>query len=423
MKRAIWMLTICVVVAMVTTSCKKDLFDQQKAEELLKYEFHNDTIDANHTWTLLNDLTLNITANVAGTDHVEVLSANPYAGRSEILGTAIVRENEQTTLYCSVPDIQDSIYVAAVDGSGKYTVVAIKPTSRDVNFTTLNTRNTGQLTAPTLQEVWYCFCTGFPDASATWGFNDLVLHVSKEVVNEYRLRLNVTLAAVGTTNQLAAALRLNNVRFSDVASVTVDGPSNAFIRYPDRQRLLIESSDLLLEARDGTAVINLFDDAHAVYKIIESSNGVVTRALFNVSHDVLAGAAFAEWSPVTVSYDIVFREPGRARRISYGDFDPFIVYYRLAMRMEVHKYTYKLHESLNSMYEGKGAAYDNGYTWALEVPYTWFRYPTYGNAMGSYKNGAIFGAYQRMTHSFGEWAADRNTAKDWYLYPVTTMVY
>ena len=37
--------------------------------------------------------------------------------------------------------------------------------------------------------------------------------------------------------------------------------------------------------------------------------------------------------------------------------------------------------------------------------------------MGSRKRGARGGAYHTFEHSFGEWAEDKDEAKDWYQYP------
>jgi hypothetical protein len=120
---------------------------------------------------------------------------------------------------------------------------------------------------------------------------------------------------------------------------------------------------------------------------------------------------------VTVSYDVKFKKSNAAYSVNFGQLDPFILYYYNSNVWEVHKYAYKFKETLYSYYSDSPSSYDSGFTWALEVPYKWFRYPLEGISMGSYKNGVIYGAYQKPYHSFGEWGADMTVARDWYLYP------
>ena len=417
MRRVVWILATGMLVATVA-SCKRNLYDLELTKEVLKQTFYNDTVDTKHTWTLLDDYTVKVTANAADVARIELLSANPYApdGKSvELLASQEASEGETVTLAYSVAKANDYVYVAAVSSTGQYTVVAIKPGTETADFSALNTTNSGKLDTPTKQEVYYCFCNSFPQPSTTWSFNDLVYRVSKEVISDKVLRINVTLVALGSTNQMAGALRLDGISYdNDVEDISISN-HNTFLKYTSSQRTIIKDENIKLRGQDGSVVINLFDDAHLAFYVRTDDAGTVSRYNINVSHT--KDVNHMEFSPVTVSYDITFKKSGIARNITFGKLDPFILYYYNSNIWEIHKYPFKFKEVLYEYYSDSPSSYDTGFTWALEVPYSWFRYPLEGATMGSYRNGVIYGCYQQPYHSFGEWGADKDKAVDWYLYP------
>lgn len=399
------------------SGCKKNLYDIELTKKALELTFHNDSVDKTHTWTLLDDYTIQVTANVTDVDRIEVLTVNPYAPNNksvELLATQEVEEGEDVTLIYSVPTANDSVYIAAVTDEEAYYVVAVKKGTATADFTTLNTTNKGTITTPTIQEVYYCYCNSFPQPSITWGYNDIVYRVSKEVVSDNVLRVNVTLAALGSTNQMAGALRIDGISYDDVDNIKISN-GNTFNKYSGSSRLIIKEEDVMLKGQDGSAVINLFDDAHLAFYVRKEDNGKINRYLINITHTT--DVTHMEFSPVTVSYDITFKKNNVARNISFGKLDPFILYYYNSNVWEVHKYAYKFKEILYSYLSGSPSSYDTGFSWALEIPYKWFRYPLEGVAMGSYKNRALYGAYQERGHSFGEWGSNKTVATDWYLYP------
>lgn len=417
MKKLFGLIAITLVTCATLTSCKKDLFDAELTKEALKLTFHNDVVDPNHTWCLLDDKTVTVTANVVGVKRIEILSVNPYAsqGKSvELMAKRDVTENEKVSMTYSVPQANDSVYLAAVREDGTYRVVAIKSGRATADFTTINTKNTGALASPVPQEIFYCYCNSFPQPSVTWSFTDCVMILSKEIINSNTLRINVTLAALGSINQTAAGLRLDGINYSDVESISISN-NNTFNKYENARRTIIQDDALGLQGQDGSFVINLFDDAHLAFSVNVDDVGYVTRYLINISHKT--DDTHKEFSPVTVSYDVKFKKNDIAYSVNFGQLDPFILYYYNSNVWEVHKYTYKFKETLYSYYSDSPSSYDSGFTWALEVPYKWFRYPLEGISMGSYKNGVIYGAYQKPYHSFGEWGTDMTVARDWYLYP------
>ena len=410
-------MAVVLVTSATLTSCKKNLYDPELTKEALKLTFHNDKVDPNHTWRLLDDKTVTVTANVAGVNRIEILSVNPYASEGkivELMAQRDVTEGEQVSMSYSVPQFNDSVYLAAVKEDGTYRVVAIKSGKATADFTTINTKNTGTLASPVLQEVFYCYCNTFPQPSTTWSFTDCVMTLSKEIVNPQTLRIHVTLAAVGSTTQTAAGLRLDGINYSDVESVSISG-SNTFNEYGNTRRTIITTDDLGLQGQDGSFVINLFDDAHLAFVSNVDEAGYVSRYYINISHTT--DETHKEYNPITVSYDVKFKKSNAAYSINFGQLDPFILYFYNSNVWEVHKYAFKFKETLYSYFSGSPSSYDTGFTWALEVPYKEFRYPLQNISMGSYKNGVIYGAYQRPSHSFGEWGADMSMARDWYLYP------
>lgn len=424
---------IAALAAMITstTSCNKNLFDKQVTDTIKKITFHNDKVDPNHTWSLMNDWVMKVYPNISGVKRIEILSEDPYTSReAEVLGSRNVTENKQTTVRYSVPTVATTVYVAAIteDGDGKeqYTVVSAPVSSSSVvDFTSPIAHSGSILKTPEPMTVYYCYCASYPEPDPNdkgWGYNDLVLKVQKEYVNEMAIRLHVTLQAIGTTKQIAAAIRLNGVKYADLYDITTTTEKNTFIKDPEAEGFIIEDKNLKIEGRDGYAVLKLFDDAHAAFRVKTNNNGTVERWMFNVSHTTSAGST--EWNPVTVSYNVVFNK-AIASEIGFWNLDPFIAYYYNTARWEVHKYNYKFCETLFSIYEGRESAYYDGFSWALEIPYSQFRYPLSGNGIGSYKDGVLYGAYQYQGHSFGEWGSDRNKAQDWYLnkYAQSKMVY
>lgn len=426
MRKTIWVIMTCIVVGVLTTltttSCNKNEFDKEVADTMKLLTFHNDKVDPHHNWSLINDWGIKVLANSPDVKRIEILSQNPYTSvYSEVLAARETTEGEEVYLYYSVPTMCDSVYVAAVNSKEEYKIVAVPyMTPNTVNFSKLNTKNSGLFNKLQNQKVWYCYDISFPEPSNTWSYNDVVMSLSKEYVNEYVMRITVTLHALGTTKQVAAGLRLSGVKYEKVEQVYVEG-DNKFIKDPDAKRYIIEDKDLLLKANDGSAVINLFDDAHAAFFGQHNENGTITRYKFNVSHT--SGPEYMGYPDVSVTYNVIFNEPGLTTRLGFTDFDLFVSYFYITAPWEVHKYRYKFQETIAEYYQGNQNAYADKFTWALEIPFSQFRYPTAGNAMGSYKNSVSYGTYNKLYHSFGEWGTNMNQATDWFLYPNSGMVY
>ena len=400
MKQTLRLLVCMTTLTLILGACKKEMFDSDTAKKIMDLSFHNDTVDKYHDWTLISDWNVRVKANVEGVRSIKLLSGNPYTDEKvEQVGVREANQDDVIEMSCSLPVIAQQY---------------------DVDFSKLNTVNQGTLKDVGHQEVFYCFCSSYPEPSETWGFNDCVLRISTELRSSRTLRITVTLQAVATVTQIAAALRLDGVSYNQVEKIEPVGGSN-FKRAEKLARNFIKDEDVLLKGQDGSAVINMFDDAHAAFYNKTNSQGMVFRYRYNVKHSNTGGCY--EFTSPSISYDVTFKNEGMANTITYTALDPFILVNYAGTIWEIHKYRYKFKETLYSYYSGQPLAYNNGFTWALEIPYSWFRYPLTDNSMGSYKKGALYGAYQTFDHSFGEWGADRYKARDWYLYPNTSMVY
>jgi LruC domain-containing protein len=248
----------------------------------------------------------------------------------------------------------------------------------------------------------------------------VVLRISQERTSENQITVNVTLAAVGSLSQVAAAMRIANYKYDDIESVTTldnetfdDGLKKTSLPF-------IDSRDLLIKGIDDAAVINLFEDAHwATGATRYASEGYIERYKYNVSKTT--SSQYDMMSPRTISYVITFKNPSQLDYFTLDLLDPFIIVEYMGTYMEVHAiYRYRSNTALHEYVQPNVAVI---LPWALTVPDGSFRYPLDGVNIGFAKDGALFGAYMTGGHSFGEWASNRLQAIDWYYYPTANQVY
>ena len=421
MKKFTVLISFVFILGYSLSSCETELYDKEIVEQILDYSFHNDTVDAYHTWRLMSEHNIHVENTVSNSDRVLLLTEDPHENETaEILSEQPISDGGSASMLYSVALAQHQLYAAVVTVDGAYHVTPFKKGDSKVTVLT-DSKEAKRTYKPSQQEVYYCFCTDYPQPSSSWDFNDLVLRISRKDVDDYTVQLNVTLVAVGTMLQEAAALRLAGVDYDEIESLTRVN-NKSFAVNSSFGRTIIKDGEDLLHSLNGEAVINLFDDAH----IALNSDGIdasaqVIRGYYNVGNSTDPSYLYA--NEVTVSYLVKFKQKGRAKAVTYDIIDPFVAYNYNGSIWEVHKYLYKHDEVLFHYYSGNPFNYDTGYTWALEIPYSWFRYPLQGYTIGSYKEGVIRGCYRERGHSFGEWAANRNQAIDWYLYPMQGSVY
>ena len=281
----------------------------------------------------------------------------------------------------------------------------------------------------TPQSLRYCFEDNFPNAG-DYDFNDVVLTVTPSL-NDRTLTIQVSLDAVGATENIGAAMRLIGVKSTDLESYTVTKgfPS------PEGQGLgdynNIQTSDVFLpEGHETNAtsnmVIVLFKDAHWAINPNKASDGGVLRYFWNtVKRD--DGYQYKYYAdPATATYTLVFKDAEKASSMLAANlYDVFIVEPYNGAFWEVHTVQngFKTAQVFNpTKPAGYAEAYGSNMPWAIMVPGD-FQYPNEWQVIGKNKNGENTGAYHTPGHSFVEWAEDSETATDWYLYPDEELVF
>ena len=422
MKRNVFYTLFIIAAATVFCGCIRDKFQYYGYEDQLEGYFPVDSIEKGHTWTLTNACQSFLSGNVPDAAKVQILSGNPYEDTGvEVLAEAYTTSAISKQMTYIVPSILRTVYAVVRDADDNILRITSAPTnSSNISFGTEEPTGTPYTISP--QRIFYCYEADYPNPG-DWDYNDIVFSVTKELTDDENVvALNVTLNAVGYLTQIAAALRLVGYSYDDV-EITQD-EKTTFVTAPDHERTLIKQKDLKLKALNGDAVINLFDDAHlAMFHL--SADGSVYRRYFNTMENGSSTSA-ATQSPVTVTYYIEFANEYEARNFNLGQIDPFIVvqYGQTGDHFwEIHTYPYKLTEMLFNYYEGAAASYNNGFSWAIAIPYKDFRWPLEEEPIGMRKNSIVSGAYQESGHSFGEWTLDHADAQDWYEYPAEGGVY
>lgn len=405
-------------VTMVLSSCVRNMFDQQRYEEIVEDQSPVPDVDKSHDWMLSTSQILMV--DISGLEDIEriqVFSGNPAESSTAlVVGEAYVSEKSVVSMSITYPSTQKLLYAAAIDDEDLYTVVPFDPSASDVvNFShpVASKKKMPYIFSP--QIYTYLYEEEFPDPG-DYDYNDVVLRVSMERSAEREVRINVQLAAVGGVKQMAAALRLVGYRFDDIESVkSVDDASFDVVggvELPDQIRSLIKDKDLLLKGLINDAVINLFADAHwATGDNINTDYGVVTRKRYNVANE--SNDTYGRFIPRELTYIVTFKETVDVNYLSQVALDPFVLLEYNGGKWELHTYNYN---SAQVLYPHPELDSKN-LPWVFCIPNSTFRWPRHGVAIGTRKQGARGGAYHTFEHSFGEWAEDKDDAKDWYQYP------
>jgi LruC domain-containing protein len=411
-----------IVIAGALSACVKDKFRYYGYEDQLEGSFPVDYIDPGHDWTLTTLTNTFIKGTVPNAKKLLILSGNPFeASNVEILAEAFTSSSISKNMTYLAPSHISSIYVAVLDEDGKY--LSLKKGNVGGEITISKDVPTGTVKNVVPQKIYYGYEANYPNPG-DWDYNDIVLTMTKELTSETTVDVQVTLTAVGYLSQIGAAIRWVGKQYDAVKDNVEREESSTFMNAPDQPRLFFsgEWTDFQ-KSRSGEFVINLFDDAHlAMYHL--ASDGSVIRRYFNTMTN--PGSTGANRDTKTVTYTFTFDNEYEARNFTLAELDPFIIvrYGTSGSNFwEVHTYPYKLDEVLYPYYNGAADSYDNGFSWAVAIPYAKFLYPEEDFVIGEYKNSIISGAYQKSKHSFGEWILDRTDSRDWFLYPADGAVF
>ena len=412
---------VAAVLTLGAASCSKEIYDEQRHYEIIKYVSPVDSVDQKHTWQLSNYYTYSVSANVSvGAQKLELYSGNPVEStNAELLARTFVKDGQEVILSASVPAMLKTVYAALVDGNGTYTVVGFSPTDYYVDFTTpIAIRQAPSLKTPKVMAYTYCYEENFPEPG-DYDFNDVVMRISLERTAQKAMTIGVTLAAVGASKPLAGALRLVGYRFEDIDSVVAVNGKTLNVNVPSTCYELIETDDILLKGRNKEAVINLFMDAHwAIGDDIETVNDDFIRKKYNVAR------SYSETYDITyaksAAYTVYFSSEAALNGFTQEMLDPFLITYYAGARLEIHLDEFR---DAQTFYNYNTISFKD-IPWALRI----FQYPLEGNQIGFRRrledgSTAMFGAYMTVGHSFGEWAENRNSCLDWYEYPTSNQVY
>lgn len=416
-RRTVMVIATAVVVGCI--SCQRDQYDEAFHQEYMDSISPVDSIDAAHDWELTQRLQVAVNANVEGAiAKVQILSSDPRKEGAQIIAQAPMHAGGMKTLAISCPKLNNQLYAALVDSAGRYTVTQFYTfDSGVIDFASPLYSDTHVDYTPEPQGYAFCYDEELSQTNADYDYNDVVLHIAQERTGELEMRYHVTLEAIGSTQQLAAALNLPQVGFDDVVSVTTVGGESFNLNNGNelRDQMILVKSELkkqsVFKGRNGEAVVSLFADAHwATGDIIEENYGLMTRKYYNVSR--ASSDDYQVMVPRTVTYIVTFKQGTVLNQMTLNDIDPFIIVGFNGAFIEVHPYPYRRNAVV---YEGW---YPDIRTlpWSLTIPTTDFHHPLEGCNIG-FKKGKFlgFGAYPQSGHSFGEWAEDMTQATDWYL--------
>lgn len=413
---------------LILTSCHKDVFNEDDYNKILDEASPVDSVDAKHTWELAQDHIYVVEANVhIGVKSVQILSDNPLTAlNAEIMAESPIEDGGRIMMAATVPTRIYQLYAALVDDNGSYTVVSFPVETTVVNFSGVkSTESQKPLKARLVQQKLVCCFEEEMPEPGDYDYNDVVLRLSREVVDSRHLKIGVELTAVGGSKQLAAGLRLVGYKAEDIDSVTIEGGgsfdlggSHYNIPLQKTASPLFESSSLLQSGRNGEAFLYLFEDAHwAMGEDLGVTNQIFQRKKYNVSK--LSNDNYEVLPTRTEIYHVYFKTGQNINGFTPGMFDPFVLSPYYGVVWELH------------CYRDREAQVTREYTltkskklpWALMIPYASFRYPLEGINIGFKKNDGYFGAYMNRGCSFGEWAEDRTKCLDWYTSPTFNRIF
>lgn len=252
----------------------------------------------------------------------------------------------------------------------------------------------------------YTFEDNYPKAG-DYDFNDVVLKILKTRLSSTKVKLVVTLKAVGASKRNAAGIRLSGLVQSDINSVELsDNGFGTQLGYLFKGNNNLGLDKICADETRHEVVIPLFDDAH--YALLGYTPSAKSRFMYNTQTN---GNKTQEKS-VTIIIDT--KKSTTADSITAENLDPFITYYyasQVATRIEVHTYPWKNDATANGyIFDKTDVALDGKAVWAICTPGT-FSYP------------AEYVGIEKAYPNFSKWAADMTTYTDWYNSPSSTSSY
>ena len=426
MKDKRWKIIFALCGMIMVLGCSPYQFDQERYEELVKDDSPTPNVDEDHDWMMTTTKTLVVDpSGVTDVNLIRIFTDNPAVTESaEIVGGAYPSGDSKIVMNISYPIRLETLYAAAIDSEGYYTIASFKPaSSSSVDFTNPIVKHEKMSYHYVPQTFAYLFEEEYPKPG-DYDYNDIVLRISMELSGKREVRFNVQLAAVGGEKQMGAAIRLVGYKYEEIESVkTVDNASfniGAAGEIPEMSSSIIKEKDLLLKSMYGEAVLNLFADAHwATGDKVVGDNGMIVRKRYNVSYE--KSDEYGTFTPREITYIVTFKDELDVSSLTMDALDTFIIESYNGNLYEVHMHQYATAQVLYTQSPSDA----HNLPWAFCVPYDKFYWPKHGVPIGYQTKSKryTYGAYPYLGRSFGEWAADHTKCLDWYLYPDNGQVY
>ena len=426
MKRTglLYAFVLSLAIGLAAASClNHDLFNKETYRYYIRVNYPVDTLETDHPWTLTRRVSVPVFANVSDNSigEVRIYNANPQSDTdAEMIARANISPGGSATVTFDVAQTQSTMYAVLVSRSGNYYMQSFSPYMGATTFSDSDAKVVTELPEPKLQTFTYLYESTFPTPD-DFDYNDLVMRISRDAPQPNILQLRVTLAAAGSLNKMAGAIRLPGVRYEDVERVEIEEGHPFIDDYPQKLTMLSVDGPLA-RSRSGEAVICLFEDAHYALTHSVDEQGVLTYQPCNTD-PFPDGKASTAADVQTRTYNIYLNIGVSTDSLLLGNLDPFIIEANTQINFEVHGYKYKFSEVMWEYLGDDKQSLDDYMAWSLVIPSGTFRYPVEAVPLGTFHNGELYGAYGRISHSFGEWCRNYRKAYDWWQYPNSALVY
>lgn len=339
-----------------------------------------------------------------------------YAESYDQNGQLIIRDDARSML--SIVRASEYKYVSEASAPAFISIPAGATTGPGYNNDEAQQKKRLSKPTETPMGYKYLFEDNFPDFG-DYDYNDAVITVHPELCGR-TVRLTVSLDAVGTTKQIAAAIRLTGVKPTDLAApVTAKGRDDINSGLPESYRVIKNDEptipdDMKSEGSKNCVVLNLFENAHWAMRK-EQVNGMVNNIYINTTErnsQKLVGVNNEE--PRTMVFELKLNNDEAAKRFTQDCLDVFILESYNGAFWEVHTLPWKTDEVLADYATGRKGLYNNNIPWALCVPANGFKYPLEGTSISE----AFDGSHALANgNAFDAWATNHYNATNWYLYP------
>ena len=138
MKDKKWKIWVALCGIMMVLGCSPYQFDQQRYEEIVEEESPTPNVDSDHDWMMTTSKTLVVDpSGVTDVKLIQIFTDNPSVTESaEIVGGAYSSGDSKIVMNISYPIRLETLYAAAIDNEGYYTIVSFKPaSSSSIDFT------------------------------------------------------------------------------------------------------------------------------------------------------------------------------------------------------------------------------------------------------------------------------------------------